>query len=308
MQVLGQREWRAREAAHEARVDALTAGHRGRRDRAEKHPVVDFLFDYYGHTPAKLRRWHPGPGVALEDADHEPRASWPHMRVEGSTVALDLAAFVAKRERAIRFMQLILARTLGRPMQTGCFGLHEWAMVYREPAGRRHETWPLRLGAAGTDAVVEASTLRCTHFDATRFFTPDALPRNVHAPTRETQVAMEQSGCLHAGMDLYRWAFKLAPAMSSDLIVDAFELAIELRTLDMRASPYDLRALGYEPVAIETAGGRREYVERQRELGLRGNALRRRLLTAVEALLPAGHAAVGESTVAQPPGVGSLGG
>ena len=31
----------------------------------------------------------------------------------------------------------------------------------------------------------------------------------------------------------------------------------------MRASPYDLADLGYEPVPIETAEGRAEYVRRQ---------------------------------------------
>jgi len=131
--------------------------------------------------------------------------------------------------------------------------------------------------------VIEAGTLRCTHFDATRFFTPEALLRNEHTPTRKTQIDHEQPGCLHAGMDLYRWALKLSPGISSELIIDAFELALELRTLDMRASPYDLRELGYEPVPIETPEGRREYVDQQRAFALRANALRARMLTALAA-------------------------
>lgn len=71
--------------------------------------------------------------------------------------------------------------------------------------------------------------------------------------------------------------------MPSDLIIEAFELAVELRTLDMQASPYDLRALGYEPVPIETPKGRRAYVDQQRVFALRGNELRARLLTALGA-------------------------
>ncbi|WP_156377095.1 hypothetical protein [Microbacterium sp. Root53] len=43
---LARDEWRAREAAHEARADALTAEHRERAARGEKHPVWDFLFTY----------------------------------------------------------------------------------------------------------------------------------------------------------------------------------------------------------------------------------------------------------------------
>ncbi|MEN0012565.1 MAG: hypothetical protein AAGC46_04330, partial [Solirubrobacteraceae bacterium] len=126
----------------------------------------------------------------------------------------------------------------------------------------------------------------CSHFDATRFFTAEALPRNTLSPSRDTMLELEQPGCLHAGMDLYRWAFKLAPAMPSDLVADAFELALDIRTLDMQASPYDLTALGYAPVAIETAAGKRDYAARQRTFGERGNVLRRRLLGAITAVQP----------------------
>ncbi|MBY8852136.1 3-methyladenine DNA glycosylase, partial [Saccharothrix sp. MB29] len=94
-------------------------------------------------------------------------------------------------------------------------------------------------------------------------FTPDARPRNTLQPTRETQVELEQPGCLHANMDLFKWAYKLDPATPSELVADCFELAARVRELDMRASPYDLSALGYGPVAVETAEGRAEYVRRQ---------------------------------------------
>ena len=77
------------------------------------------------------------------------------------------------------------ARHGGRPGAFGCFGLHEWAMVYRE--GEHRHPVPLRLGQAGTDDVVETHKIRCTHIDAFRFFTPDAAPRNRCDPTRETQ-------------------------------------------------------------------------------------------------------------------------
>lgn len=54
--LLARDDWRAREAAHEARADALTAEHRARAARGEKHPVWDFLFTYYSYKPAVLRR------------------------------------------------------------------------------------------------------------------------------------------------------------------------------------------------------------------------------------------------------------
>ncbi len=74
---------------------------------------------------------------------------------------------------------------------------------------------------------------------------------------------MEQPGCLHANMDLYKWATKLAPLTPSQLIADCFELAVAVRELDMAASPYDLRAYGYEPVPIETPAGRAAYARAQ---------------------------------------------
>ena len=47
-------------------------------------------------------------------------------------------------------------------------------------------------------------------------------------------------------MDLYKWAYKLSPATPGELVADCFELAADIRELDMRASPYDLRDHGYE--------------------------------------------------------------
>jgi hypothetical protein len=159
-------------------------------------------------------------------------------------------------------------------------------MVYRLGQDEvRHSGWPLRLGQEGTDAVVESHQLACSHFDAYRFFTPDAAPRNALRPTRAGQAAYEQPGCLHAGMDLYKWAMKLSPVVASELVIDCFELAREVRELDMRAAPYDLGELGYEPIPIETPDGKAEYVAAQRGFSERGQRLRRRLLHALDEAL-----------------------
>jgi hypothetical protein len=151
-------------------------------------------------------------------------------------------------------------------------------MVYR--ADEHRHPVPLRLGQAGTDAVVENHDLRCTHFDAFRFFTPDAVPRNRTSLSREEQPLFEQPGCLHAGMDLYKWAMKLGPLIPGELLLDTFELARDIRLLDMEAAPYDLAAWGIVPVPIETVEGKSEYVRRQREFADRGIALRSALLAA----------------------------
>ena len=157
-------------------------------------------------------------------------------------------------------------------------------MVYRQ-AEHRHDL-PLRLGQAGTDAVVEGHRIRCSHFDAFRFFTPEAAPLNQLRPSRETQPALEQPGCLHANMDLLKWALKLGPAVPGELLLDCAELARDVRLLDMQASPYDVSSLGEPAVAIETPEGKAEYVGRQRELAERSAPLRARLLEVCEALAP----------------------
>jgi hypothetical protein len=86
-------------------------------------------------------------------------------------------------------------------------------------------------------------------------------------------------------MDLYKWAYKLAPACPGELMADCFELAVAVRELDMRASPYDLAALGRPPVRIETPEGKAEYVAAQRRFAEQGAGLRRRLLDVCDALL-----------------------
>jgi len=281
---LTQDQWRPLEAAHHGRVDALTAAHLSRRKAARHHPVEDFLFSYYMHSPSQLRRWHPGPGVDLEGATE--RAEWKFYRHGGGAAGLDLQAFLATRAPTVRYVRELLCATASRPAHLGCYGLHEWAMVYAQsPDQRRHVDWPLRLGQAGSDEVIESHQIRCSHFDAYRFFTPAASGRNTLSPTRDSQVAMEQPGCLHTTMDLYKFSYKLSPAIASDLKADCFDLAKDVRELDMRAAPYDLAAIGYEPVKIETPAGKATYVDAQRAFTARGSVLRRRLIEACDTLL-----------------------
>ncbi|MFK4835227.1 3-methyladenine DNA glycosylase [Microbacterium sp. ZW T2_14] len=270
--------WRARAAAHENRARALTQGRRERAAHGETHPVEDFLFTYYSYKPSVLHRWHPGEGLELTDAAADARAGWRWYRAgtASGSLAVDGDGFRAERGALIANVSRILRATADRAPGFGCFGLHEWAMVYRQQE-HRHPV-PLRLGQHATDAVVEAAELRCTHFDAFRFFTPEAAPRNRETPTRERQAALEQPGCLHAGMDLYKWAVKLGPLVPGELLLDAFELARDIRVLDMRASPYDLAEWGYDAVPIETAEGKAEYVRAQRTFADRGTAVRRRLI------------------------------
>ena len=278
--------WTALAKAHAERADTLTAHYRRRRATGERHAIEDFLFDYYGTRPASLRRWHPGVGVRLAPAPHDPapHASWRwYSTAADGSVGLDVAGFLADRADSVHFIHTLLTATASRPPFTGCFGLHEWAMVYGQRE-HRHPL-PLRLGQDGTNAVAEAHPIRCSHFDAFRFFTPEAVGLNRLQPSRATRIALEQPGCLHAAMDCHKWATKLGPAVPGDLALDCFEHARAIRLLDMRASPYDLSSYGEAPVAIETPEGKAEYVARQRELTQPAAGLRARLVAVCEALL-----------------------
>jgi hypothetical protein len=270
VEVLPEHEWRTRESAHEARVDAHVADHLERRREGVKHPVHDFLFTYYSFRPAQLRRWHPGYGVVLAGRESE---------------AVTEAEVAAKRPLVARIHDLLVA-TAGRPANFGCFGMHEWAMVYRQSQEEtRHAGWPLRLGAAGTDEVVESHRIACSHFDAYRFFTDAARPLNTLSPASHDRPAFEQPACLHAGMDLYKHAFRLSPLVPSELVADCFELARDIRVLDMRAAPYDLSDLGVEPLRIETIEGKQDYAAEQRGFAERGAPLRARIVEACATLL-----------------------
>ena len=86
-------------------------------------------------------------------------------------------------------------------------------------------------------------------------------------------------------MDLYKWAYKLAPATPADLVAACFELAADVRELDMRACPYDLTAFGYPPVPIETPAGRAADARAQAVFARRAAPLRAQLIDLCAALL-----------------------
>ena len=281
---LDQDVWRQHAQRHRDRVTAWVGDRRERRSTGRTHPVDDFLFDYYPYSVGRLETWHPGHGVELL-GDVRDYAGHPDYIRTARGVTTDAARLARHRQRLDLVVRL-LSETADREPQLGCFGMHEWAMVYgQEQDEVRHSSYPLRLRPQEIAAAVDDIGLRCTHIDAYRFFTPAAVPLNAHEPTRATQHEWEQPGCLHANMDLYKYAMWFQPFTSSELVSDCFALARQARELDMRAAPYDLDALGYEPIRVETAEGRVEYARQQRALATAAASLRARLLQAVTALV-----------------------
>lgn len=272
-------DWREHLVQHERRAAALTDDQLKRRKAGLKHPVWDFLYEYYPIRIAHLQRWHPGVGVAIADDGASAQAGWKWYVTENGVTFADVAAFMEAKQQTVDFIEQLLRATTTNPTHFDCFGLHEWAMVYATD-DIRHDL-PLRLGAQATDKVVEDHQIKCTHFDAFRFFTPAARSLNFTVLERSDQVQFDQQGCLHANMDLYKWATKLGPLVPGSLWLDTFALAKDVRVLDMEASPYDCRSYGFGVVAIETPAGKQEYVARQRALAARADKLRTALLSVI---------------------------
>eukprot|EP00970_Alexandrium_tamarense_P006358 scaffold1081_cov197-Alexandrium_tamarense.AAC.10 len=209
------------------------------------------------------------------------------------------------------------------------------------PSSKYQSHLSLRTSQQTINEQVERKGIRCTHIDALRFFAKDARkwnwygslddlsgdeldfgreakqnvkkhllssPMSTSQPTnvltRMDQLHLEQKACLHANMDLFKISLRLSPFVPSALLVEALCVAIQARTLDVEASPYDVRdytgldwrhdkteerdgggsiaqhtgtrQLG--AVAIETEHGRKEYKHRQTDIMNDGEIVRRKLL------------------------------
>jgi len=279
--------WTARAAKHIALVAPFTDAFVKRRGLGLRHPVHDFLFTYYSCSPTKLKQWMPSYADALM-VSSQTREEYPWLsdywcQTKGELLTLNPERMHANMRSLAQFVADMCMNILKRPPRFRCFGLHEWAMVYKaSPEAIRHNGHRLRMSPEALATFVESQTICCSHYDAYRFFTDEARPFNILNPALETRLQMEQGGCLHANMDLYKWATKLWPWVGSDFIAKAFMLALEGRELDMRASPYDLTDEGYAPICVETEEGRSQYQEAQRLYAERSIPLREELRTICE--------------------------
>jgi hypothetical protein len=88
-------------------------------------------------------------------------------------------------------------------------------------------------------------------------------------------------------MDLFKYAFQLYPFLPSDLLLDTLRLALRARRVDMRASPYDVSEYLPQPICVESAEGRRVYVQEQEGLAETAAPIRQRLLDCYNTYLSA---------------------
>ena len=284
-------DWKRRAAHHQARAARYTVPARSRRDRGLPHPIEDFLFQYYPYPLALLDTWQPGIGLHCEWDSKTALSPLPHGISERYHTGTDTHFFadpgrltVKERDR-LQWICGLLEAIANRAPNFACHGMHEWAMVHGGKEVRHEGTARLRLPQSEIDALVESRPICCSHHDAFRFFAATAKPLNRLQPTLESRVMLEQPGCVHANMDLYKWAAKAMPWCGSELLLDCFELAVQLRDLDMRASPYDLSEWGRTPIRIETPDGRRCYEAEQKRLASMASPLRERLIAALRQTL-----------------------
>ena len=229
MRQLSREEWTQRVKAHAELVAPMADAFLQRRTLGRKHPVHDFLFTYYTLSPAKLKQWIPSfeEALCLETEKDLSLFSSYWFEVKNRFVQLNPKRLQNHAIASGRFVEKISLAILERAPRFGCYGLHEWAMVYRLPSDSlRHIEYSLRLSPEELARFVESQNLCCTHYDAYRFFTPQAASLNSPEAYFDNRVQQEQGGCLHANMDLYKWATSLWPWIGSDFIAKAFFLAV----------------------------------------------------------------------------------
>lgn len=276
MNLLSEDEVNVKKKEHFDSLCPFVENFRKWRNVGKKHPVYDFLFTYYSFSGGELLRWTPGMCSQLKSLPQS--FDWHnHYTERESLFFLDTTLFPSQRKKYLDWAISYLEKTQERQAIFHCFGLHEWAMVYKSDK-RHHPDQALRLSDKQIQEIVSSHTLCCTHYDAYRFFTPSAKPRNLHELKRERVMEFDQRGCVHVNMDLYRFTYKIAPFISSETMKRAFLLAKEARELDMRASPYDLSEYKLTPICIETEDGKKEYIRIQQEISKKAQSLREDLV------------------------------
>jgi len=286
-----------------------------RLHNTKQHPIYNFLHTYYRYPIADLKKYSPGMNVILDDINDNDIdkyfiRKYLYQEKENSNSyiykpIIPLQADGSKGWININRVKTILENTINRTPNFACFGLHEWAMLYSgrvntleasssssiyhkkngniinlEKPLDKHQDVPLRVTQNAIDDIVEGIGLHCTHYDAFRFFHPRSQPFNdVNPLTRETQHEYETPACVHASMDLFKYAYQIYPFIDSELLIDSIQLALACRKVDMLASPYDVsQYVNDEPIRVETSEGRKAYILEQEKLIERAAPIRQKLL------------------------------
>jgi hypothetical protein len=194
------------------------------------HPIYNFIFVYFFFNRKILFQYSPGIDVEIE-SNHDPKELVTiNLAPELQPVSShrdNLAVTSIEKKLSKKFLQRtlhILKSIQSKTPSFWCFGLHEWAMQYHSTQqtltlpqkNSSFQSLPLRVTQEQIESLInpirhEAQSsvprLRCTHYDAIRFFTPSSAPLNVvsPSPTRSTVDQYDQPGCIHVNMDLFKY-------------------------------------------------------------------------------------------------------
>lgn len=166
--------------------DVSKSALRERQHQVSSHPIYNFVHTYYRFSAAELKRYSPGVDVELSlvsQANRDLLHSKYLLPVSDDSSDFKfvpphpLKADGRHGWIALSRTRDILLKTMSRPPQFACFGLHEWAMLYSNRSvasldSRHQPQLDLRVSQEVIDDAVETLTLRCSHFDAWRFFHP----------------------------------------------------------------------------------------------------------------------------------------
>lgn len=282
-EIIPEKIWEQEIKIQNGLISKIVAQQQKRKNEHQKHPIEDFLFDYYPYRPNQLLQYSPGLGKILEGEKAKIFLNKKGFSANEKGVFINPKTLAIHRIESLKNIILLCKNIASKKPFLGCFGLHEWAMLYRSDEAR-HPQLPLRFPIEKINEIIEKEKICCSHYDAFRFFTAAAQPLNLLQPTRLTQIQNDQNGCLHANMDLYKWCFKFFPFVPSSLVIESFLLAQKIRQIDMQASPYCLKKYGLEAIKIETPEGKSIYIDHQKKFQMQSQKIRENLILHLENL------------------------
>ena len=165
MNSLTQCVWRSRKTRHREKLAWYAAERLERMAARIKHPVHDFLFEYFSFRPSQLLRWSPGCAeVLLEGAGAWDEIEWKEFVARDGGLILPAESFPDHRVKFLEWTIGYLEGIAARPPSFNChWAFHEWAMVYRSPE-IRHSMTPLRLTPDQIREFVDREGLRLHAF------------------------------------------------------------------------------------------------------------------------------------------------
>ena len=171
--------WAVSAMAHKLRVEKLLQGN---LYKDPNHPIYNFIFNYFFFKPSTLFQYSAGLDAILAlDESFQKFLNPKGLSKNSDGIFYDpnLHFRTQNQKESITFTLSLLQSVYGRAPSFCCFGLHEWAMLYRvNESGNMpskcspRQALPLRLSQDDIKKIVESNNIRCSHIDAFRFFTP----------------------------------------------------------------------------------------------------------------------------------------